>query len=65
MKKMTIEEKKKVKEFFEALFEGTEGYIEIRTIDHANEVKQCFYPTTDIDRLIRFCHTIIDEGRRQ
>jgi len=25
MKKMTIEEKKEVKEFFEALFEGTEG----------------------------------------
>lgn len=62
---MTMEEKKEVKEFFRALFKDTEGYVEIRTIDHANEVKQRFYHVTDVDRLIRFCHTIIDEGRRQ
>ena len=51
---MKIEEKKKVKEFFQALFEGTERYIEIRTIDHANEVKQYFYQTTDVERLITY-----------
>lgn len=49
---MTIQEKRNVKEFFQALFEGTEGYIEIRPIDCKKKVKQHFYSITDIDRLI-------------
>jgi len=49
---MTIQEKRNVKEFFQALFEGTERYIEIRPIDCKKKVKQYFYSITDIDRLI-------------
>jgi len=50
---VTIEEKKQVKEFFQALFEGMEGYIEIRPIDcKKNPVKQYFYSITDINCLI-------------
>ena len=49
---MAIKERRRVKEFFQALFEGTTGYIEIRTIRDTKKVKQYFYPTTEIDRLV-------------
>jgi len=49
---MTIQEKRNVKEFFQALFQGTRGYIEVRTVSPTKEVKQYFYYTTDIERLV-------------
>jgi len=49
---MTIQEKRNVKEFFQALFQGTRGYIEVRTVSPTKEVKQYFYRTTSIDRLV-------------
>ncbi len=49
---MAKKDRRQVKEFFQALFEGTIGYIEIRTIRDAKKVKQCFYHATEIDRLV-------------
>lgn len=42
----------RTKEFLETLFQGTRGYIELRTITNKGEVSQFFYPAKDIDRLI-------------
>ena len=39
-------------QFFKTLFKGTQGFIEIRTIDADKDVKQYFYPTDTISRLI-------------
>ena len=49
---MNMKEKRQVREFFQALFEGTTGYIETRTIKDTKKTKQYFYRTTDIDRLV-------------
>jgi hypothetical protein len=39
--------------FFETLFEDTKGYIEIRTIDNEGKVKQSWYKTEEIRKLVR------------
>jgi len=39
--------------FFEALFKGCQGYIEIRTISPDKQVKQYYYKPGDIKRLVR------------
>jgi len=49
---MAVKGRRRVKEFFQALFEGTTGYIEIRTIRDSKKVKQYFYPCTEIDHLV-------------
>ncbi|MQY58198.1 MAG: AAA family ATPase [Clostridia bacterium] len=48
MKKNILEERKR---FFETLFEGTKGYIEIRTILEGR-IKQSWYKTSEINRLL-------------
>ena len=49
---MSPEETKKIREFFHALFDETEGFIEIRTINNLNKVRQEYYPTGEIDQLV-------------
>jgi len=49
---MTIQEKRNVKEFFQALFQGTRGYIELRTITNEKKVEQFFYSTLDVSRMV-------------
>lgn len=48
---MTMEETKEIKKFFHALFDETEGFIEIRTIRNTNKVRQEYYPTGEIEQL--------------
>ncbi len=50
---MRKEEKKEARQFFQALFKETKGYIEVRTIDSGGKVRQYFYSTEDIDHLTR------------
>ena len=55
MKRNTLGEKLKkegqLKEFLSTLFEESEGYIELRTINN-DDVRQFFYHTNQIDRLV-------------
>lgn len=57
---MALKETKKVKEFFHALFDETEGFIEVRAINNRGKVNQEFYPTGEIDQLVSH---IIEEKR--
>ena len=45
------QDKKNLREFFQALFDGTRGYIEVRAIDPTGKVERYFYTVKDIDRL--------------
>ncbi|GAG58321.1 unnamed protein product, partial [marine sediment metagenome] len=47
-----MKEKEQVKEFLEAIFYGLEGYIELRTINSNKDIRQFFYSTRDIERLL-------------
>ncbi len=48
-----MEQKEQVKEFFITLVSGLKGYIEIRAINTNKDVKQFFYSTEDIERLLK------------
>ena len=48
-----MKQKEQVKEFLEALFYGLEGNIELRTINSNKSIKQFFYSTGDIERLLK------------
>lgn len=48
-----MKQKTQVKEFLEAIFSGLKGYIEIRTINSNKDIKQFFYSTGDIERLLK------------
>jgi len=49
MQQNSYEEKK---EFFQTLFKGSKGYIEIRSIDPKGKVKQDWYEVSELDRLL-------------
>ena len=55
MKRNSLEKRPKkegqLKKFFGTLFKGSEGYIELRTINN-DDVRQFFYHTNQIDRLV-------------
>ncbi len=44
--------KEQIKEFLETLFSGLKGYIELRTINSNKDIRQFFYSTNDIERLL-------------
>jgi len=46
------QDKKKLREFFQALFKESKGYIEVRPIDPTGKVERYFYTVKDIYRLI-------------
>ena len=46
------QDKKKLRQFFQALFKKVKGYIEVRAIDPTGKVEQYFYTVKDIDGLI-------------
>jgi len=48
-----MKQKEQVKEFLEVLFSGLKGYVELRTINSDKDIRQFFYSTGDIGRLLK------------